>query len=289
MGIALAVAGGILGGTHFNGIAQEGRDGGAGAGQDADDGAQDGGARDSDLHIPQFLEAHQLGADGLDGLALFLLLLGQLLEHFHSSEQADHDGDQLDAGGQQGAAEGEADVALDGVDADAGQPQADQAAGHGAHHVALVQGHQDGKAQEGHSEQLGRTELQRHAGQRPGEQQQGDAADDTADGGGDQHDAQCLAAFTAGGHGIAVKGGGGAGRRAGDREQDGADAAAGDGGAVHGHQQSDGGQGLQGVAEGHGDHHGHGRADAGHGAHDGANHGAHADVKQRYGFKHNAE
>ena len=274
----------MLGELVLHGVAHEGSDGRARAGQDAHHAAHHRAAQQGPLDAPQLFHAGHLGVDL--ALVAHAVLGGQaflgvgLLEHFGDGEQTDQHGDHLHAAQQVALAEGQTGDARHGVLADAGQQQAQEAADDGGQDVIGIQHHQDGKAQEGNGKHVAVAEGQGGLAQRRAQQEHDQGGEQAADGGGQQGHAQGLARFAALGHGIAVKGGRRGRRHAGDLEQDGRDGAAGDGRAVDGRQEHDGGHRAHGVGEGEAQGHGHGGRHAGQGAEDGAQNDGHDDHQE---------
>ena len=130
------------------------------------------------------------------------------------------------------------------------------------------------------------SEAQGRLGQLGAQEQHADGREHSADGGADQLHAQGLSGLAPLGHGIAVIGGGRAGGHAGDLEQDGRHAAAGDGGAVDGHQEGDGAHRIHLVGERDAQGHGHGRRHSRKGSEEGAQEHGENDQQKHGGLKY---
>ena len=291
---------GVLGELVLHGVAHEGGDGGAGARQDADHGADDGAAQQDPLDAQKLLQGGHLGVDLALGAAHAVIrgeaLFGVgLLQNLGHGEKTDQHGDHLHAAEQVHLAEGQTGDARHGVLAHAGQQQAEKAGDDGGEDMIGVKHHQDRKTEEGDGEEVALPEGQRRFCQRLGQEEHDQRGEEAADRGGDQRHAQGLAGFAALGHGISVKGRGRRGGHAGDLEEDRRDGAARDGRAVDRDEEDDGGHRAHRIGEGEAQGHGHGGRNAGQGAEDGAQddgqhdhqeHGAAAPDCAKAGSKH---
>ena len=163
-------------------------------------------------------------------------------------------------------AEGEAQLGIDGAEANGGQQQADTGGHQTLEHIAFGDGQNHGhghKAQGGvfpgaHLEGKIRDLLRQdatHQGREEGAHE-----------GGSHADGESLAGLTLLGHGMTVPAGGDGGSRAGDAQQHGADEGAGAAADPQRQQENNGGAGVHGVGQGHEQHNRHGTGQAGDGA-----------------------
>ena len=248
-------------------VAKERSDGSTCTGQDANDRAEDGAAGDDTLQGPHFFQGRHFGRHirlaVLAGDSLQLGRLVGLLEDFGDGEEADHDGDHFNAGGEETGAEGQAGHAQQGVQADTGQQQTQQAGDDGAADIAFFQACQDGQAHEGDGKQFRGAKAQGSLGQLRAEDQHTHGCEHAADGRGDELYTQSFAGFAALCHGVTVISSRGGGRDAGDLEQDGCHAAAGDGCAVNCNKECDGADSVHLIGEGDAEGDSHGGRNAG--------------------------
>ena len=105
------------------------------------------------------LEHHLQVDGGLLALEVQPLLDGE--QDLGDAEQADHHDEEVEAAHQLGPAEGHAQVARDGVEADGGEQEADGERGHDLGLVLLPQAHEGAEGEKEHGEELGRAEAQR--------------------------------------------------------------------------------------------------------------------------------
>ena len=276
---------GVLGPALGLGVGDEGGRGAAHAGEDAHEGAQQGGADDVDplaLEVPEEVEL-DLVLDlqgvllGVGGVHAHLTLL----QHLGDGEQADEHGEELEAALHLALQElgHHAVHVVHGELVHHGDEHAQHADPDAAEHLAPGEGGDDGEGEEDDEELLHRGELDGPGGQHGGEQGQHHQGDHAADeGGGDAH-LQGPLALALQGHGVSVKGGAHRRGGAGDVDENGGDQAAGDAAHVQAQQQVEGH--LHGVGVGQGEEHGHGHG--GRHAGDCAEDDADDDAEQRHG------
>ncbi len=183
-----------------------------------------------------------------------------------NAEQADQGGDDLDTAEHGLRAEGQAYVAGNLGDPDAGQKQAERAAGDTLDQAAFGQGGDQGKTEDGEPEVFNGAEGERHLGQWRGQGHQGHGADQAADDAGQAGDGDGVVAVAFFGERIAVESGRDGGRCARCVEKDRRIGAAVDGARVDRAHEDQGRRGRHGEGERHQHSHRHGCGQARNGA-----------------------
>ena len=230
-------------------VAHEAGDGCAGAGQDADDVADDPGADNG-------RSKHFLFGEGKHYLIrelcrFFSLLYGLLREDkdLRHREKTDQRAGDVDALGEERLSEHEALRAVDRVKADAGDQQTERA-GHKSFDDALAGNTgDDGQAEDAEPELLCRHELQRELRQRGSEEIQGDAAEQTAPEGAPAGGRQRFTGLALQGHLVALDSGRRGSGGAGGVNEDSGDGAAEDSAAVDGAEDNKSGVGGHGEGQ----------------------------------------
>ena len=185
-------------------VAHEAGDGCAGAGQDADDVADDPGADDRG-HEELFLFTGQRYLIGeLCGLgALLDLFLGED-EHLRHREETDQRAGDVDALGEEGLTEHEALGAVNGVEADGGNKQTKRTGHESLDHGLARNAGDDGKTEDTEPELLRRHEFQRELSQQRGEEVERNAAEQAAPEGRPASHRKSLTGFALQGHLVAL-------------------------------------------------------------------------------------
>ena len=276
---------GVLGPALGLGVGDQGGRGAAHTGQDAHEGAQQGGAEHIDDLPLEVVEKAEL--DVVLDLQRIILAVGgvhaslTLLEHLGDGEQADEHGEELEAALHLALQElrDHAVFIVDGELVHHGYQHAQHTDPQAAEHLAPGQGGDDGEGEEDDEELLHGRELDGPAGQDGGEEGQHHQGDHAAHEGGGDADFQGAFSLAPQGHWVSVEGRTHRRRGAGNVDEDGGDQAAGDAAHIEAQQQIEGH--LHGVGVGQGEEHGHGHG--GRHTGDGAEDDADDDAEQGHG------
>jgi hypothetical protein len=229
-------------------------------GNDADHDADQRAAQEGHLELDHFGQRREFGIDAAVGVGR-RAVAGEAL--FHAGEDlaqavgADHHQQVLDAVLEEGHAEGEALGAVDRIDADGGDQQAQHQADGGVGDRAAAERHHAGEAEDDDGEILRRGEGQGELGDRRRGQHHDHGRQQAAAQRGEQRPAQRLGRLALARHGVAVPQQGHVDRLARDAEQDGGEGAAVGAGDIHRRQQDDRRQQFHAVGEGQRQHHAH--------------------------------
>ena len=159
----------VLGKLVLHGVAHEGSNRCAGAGQDADYRTDDSAAQHNPFDGPDFFDRRHLCADfsAADTVIGGEALLGiGLLENLSHSEKANQYGDHFHTGKQVHLTEGQTGNASHGVLTDAGQKQTEKAGDDGCQDMIRIENHKNAQAEESDGKEVALTKCQRCFGQR---------------------------------------------------------------------------------------------------------------------------
>ena len=236
---------------RLDAVAHERRDGGAGAGQQADEIADDRRAQEHPLDVVELLQGRQFGArvrnlvERLGGEAGL-----QARQHFADAIGADHHHEKFDAVGKDRRAESEAIGAVDRIGADRRNQNADAHADERVGERALADRHHAQQAEQHDHEIFRRREAQREFRQRLGQRHHDHGRQKAAAKRCDQRPAQRLGRLALAAHGVAVPQHGHVDRLARNAEQNRGESAAIGAGDIHRGQQHDRGGDVHLVGEG---------------------------------------